>query len=244
MSGDNFYLYNLGMKEMITSPANNKIKEYAKLLQKKYRDETGLFIVEGYHLVEEATKANIVKEVLTSDEKVKGTLVSPEVIAKLSSTETPQPIVAVCKKMHRELKGNRVLALDNIQDPGNVGTLIRTARAFSWDSVLVKGVDIYSPKVIRSSQGAFFSMNVIQTQDLTRSFDEYEVIGAILDKGAITYSNYIPNKKIILVLGNEGNGISKEVIAKLDKKVYIPIDFESLNVAQAGAILLNEYKKI
>lgn len=231
------------MREIISSTANPKIKEYAKLLQKKYRDESGLFIVEGYHLVEEATKAKIVKEVFTSDKKINGTLVSEEVIAKLSSTETPQPVVAICKKMHRELKGNRVLALDNIQDPGNVGTLIRTARAFNWDSVLVKGVDIYSPKVIRSSQGAFFSMNVLQTQDLTRSFDEYEVVGALLDKEATTYSSYKPAAKIMLILGNEGNGITTEVVKKLDKKVYIPIDFESLNVAQAGAILLNEYKK-
>lgn len=231
------------MREIISSVANPKIKEFAKLLQKKHRDDTGLFIVEGYHLVEEAQKANIVKEVFTCDDKVKGTLVSQEVIAKLSSTETPQGVVAVCKKMNRELKGNRVLALDNIQDPGNVGTLIRTARAFGWDTVLVKGVDIYSPKVIRSSQGAFFSTNVIQTQDLSRSFNEYEVVGALLDKEATTYSSYKPAEKVMLVLGNEGNGITKEVVSLLDKKVYIPIDFESLNVAQAGAILLNEYKK-
>lgn len=230
------------MREMITSSANPKIKDYAKLLQKKYRDDTGLFIVEGYHLVEEALKAKIVKEVLTCDEKFDGTLVSKEVIAKLSSTETPQDVVAICKKVTKELKGNRVLALDNIQDPGNVGTLIRTARAFSWDAVLVKGVDIYSPKVIRSSQGAFFSMNVIQTQDLTRSFKEYEVVGAMLDKEATVYSSYKAASKVMLVLGNEGNGISGEVAKLLDKKVYIPIDFESLNVAQAGAILLNEYK--
>lgn len=86
-------------------------------------------------------------------------------------------------------------------------------------------------------------MNVLQTQDLTRSFDEYEVVGALLDKEATTYSSYKPAAKIMLILGNEGNGITTEVVKKLDKKVYIPIDFESLNVAQAGAILLNEYKK-
>lgn len=228
---------------MITAVNNPKIKELAKLQQKKYRDATGFFIVEGFHLVEEAQKAGIVKEVLTCLPSVEGTLVSVEVIEKLSSTETPQPIIAVCRKSQKEVKGNRILALDNIQDPGNVGTLIRTACAFGWDCVLVKGVDIYSPKVIRSSQGAFFSINVIQTQDLTRSFDEYEVVGALLDKEAITYSDFKAEEKVMLVLGNEANGISPEVTAKLDKKVYIPISFESLNVAQAGAILLNQYKK-
>lgn len=225
---------------MITSTQNSKIKDYAKLQVKKYRKILGQFIVEGFHLVEEAKKAGIVIETFATDEK-NGTLVSPEVIGKLSSTETPQPIVAVCKKLEEKSLGNKVLVLNDIQDPGNVGTLIRTAAAFGWTDVVVQGVDIYSPKVIRSSQGAFFKINVVQTPNLDLIKD-YPKVGALLDKDATTYTEYKPDSKIALILGNEGNGIQKEVIDTLDHKVYIPIEFESLNVAQAGAILLNEYK--
>lgn len=225
---------------MITSTQNTKIKDYAKLQVKKYRKILGQFLVEGFHLVEEAKKAGIVIETFATDEK-HGTLVSPEVISKLSSTETPQPIVAVCKKIEEKPLGNKVLVLNDIQDPGNVGTLIRTAAAFGWTDVVVQGVDIYSPKVIRSSQGAFFKINVVQTQNLDL-INDFPKVGALLDKDATTYTKYKASSKIALILGNEGNGIQQEVIDTLDHKVYIPIEFESLNVAQAGAILLNEYK--
>ena len=225
---------------MISSTNNTKIKEYTKLQQKKYRDKMGLFIVEGFHLVEEARKANIIVEVFSTDEN-QGEHVSREVIKKLSSTETPQPIVAICKKIKEKKISNKVLVLNQIQDPGNVGTLIRTAAAFGWSDVVVQGVDIYSPKVIRSSQGAFFKINVVQAKDLSL-INEHTKVGALLDKHARQYNEMKKINKIALILGNEGNGINEDVIRTLDYKVYIPIKFESLNVAQAGAILLNEYK--
>ena len=227
---------------MITSLDNKHIKEMSKLLKKKYRDRMGMFLVEGFHLVEEARKANLLMEVFTTDENTEGTFVSPEVIKKLSSTETPQPIIGLVKKPEFNDLGNKVLVLNDIQDPGNLGTLIRTAVAFGYSGVLVQGVDVYNPKVVRSSQGAIFNISIEQTLDVTFHFDGYETIGAVLDKEAVTYNKVKPSGRFMLILGNEGQGIQKDVIDKLDKKVYIPINFESLNVASAGAILLNEYK--
>ena len=231
------------MKAMITSINNPKIKQYSKLLNKKYQKELGMFIVEGQHMVSEAKEANLIIEVLTSNKKYEGTLVAPFIIKKLTDTINPQPILAICKKPKIKNIGNRVLALDNVQDPGNVGTLIRTASAFGFSDVIIKGADAYSPKTLRSTQGAIFNINVIQTQDLISYFKNKQIIGAVLDKQAIKYSELKLKDEFILVLGNEGSGISNEVIAKLTDKVYIPINFESLNVASAGAILINEYKK-
>ena len=227
---------------MITSKENQHIKDTAKLLKRKYRNKEGKFLVEGYHLVEEALKSGNVIEVFTTDENTEGTFVSVDVIKKLSTTDSPQPIVALVKKPEPKELGNKVLVLNDVQDPGNAGTLIRSALAFGFTGVLIQGVDIFNPKVVRSSQGAIFKIPIEQTMDVSFHFDGYETVGAILDKTAIPYNKYKPSEKMMLILGNEGKGISKEIINILDKKVYIPINFESLNVASAGAILLNEYR--
>lgn len=229
---------------MITSLTNQKIKNVAKLHKKKFRDKENKFIVEGFHLVEEAKKLGLVLEIYTSlEDTLNSIYVSQGVINKLSSTITPQPILAVCRKPFNNVLGERILALDNIQDPGNVGTLIRTAKAFGFDTVVVNGVDVFNQKVIRSSQGAIFGINLIQSNDIVKDLKGVRKIGALLDKNAQSYD--VLNIKIpfALILGNEGSGISEGVISRLDDKIYIPIEFESLNVASAGAILMNEYKK-
>ena len=231
------------MREMITSTVNKKIKDAYRLLKKKHRKDMGLFIIEGDHLVEEATKAGIVQEVFTSNENKNGTLVAPHIIKKLTDSVSPQDIVAVCRIMEVKPLGKKVIALDVVQDPGNVGTIIRTARAFGFTDVIVHGSDIYSPKSLRSSQGSLFGINVIQTKDISEYFNGYQVIGALLDHNAKHYEKIELKEKFILVLGNEGKGISSGIISKLNEKVYIPINFESLNVASAGAILMNEYGK-
>ena len=229
--------------EKITSLKNEKIKTYSKLLQKKYRDQNNMFIVEGYHLVNEAKKTNLIIEILTSDKNIKGTQVTPEIIKKISEAKTPQPVIAICKKPKLKKVGQRVLVLNKVQDPGNVGTLIRSAKAFGWDTVLVQGADIYSPKVIRSSQGAIFHINTIQIQDCEKMILGKNTVGAVLDPDAKSYKDYDgPKNNLWLILGNEGKGIESKIIKKLKHKIYIPISFESLNVASAGAILLNEYK--
>ncbi|MCK5807255.1 MAG: RNA methyltransferase [Mycoplasmataceae bacterium] len=229
---------------MITSLTNEKIKNVAKLHKKKFRDKENKFIVEGFHLVEEAKKLGLVLEIYTSlEDNLESTYVSQGVINKLSSTVSPQPILAVCRKPFNNTVGERILALDNIQDPGNVGTLIRSAKAFGFDTVVVNGVDVFNQKVIRSSQGAIFGINLIQSNDIIKDLTGIRKIGAILDKEAKTYDKLEINEPFALILGNEGNGITEEVISRLDDKIYIPIEFESLNVASAGAILMNEYKK-
>ncbi len=234
----------LNQTKIITSVSNEKIKNYRKLLQKKYRDETNLFIVEGFHLVEEAQKARLIHEIITSDFQQKGTLVSEHVLKVLTTTKTPQNIVAICRKPAVKKLGKRVLALSDVQDPGNVGTLIRTCVAFNYDDVIISGVDVFNPKVIRASQGAIFKINILQTNDVSKYFKNFHVVGAVVDTLAKNYQEINPKQPFMIVLGNEGQGISHEIIDKIDEMVYIPIHFESLNVASAGAILLNQYKKI
>ena len=223
--------------------ANKKIKDYKKLLQKKYRREFKLFLVEGDHLISEAKANGEVVDMMTMNPEKEGLILAPFIYKRLSETESPQDSIAVVKIPAPKEIGKRVLALDGVQDPGNVGTLIRTAVAFGFTDVIVKGADVYSAKAIRSSQGAIFKINVTQTKDISNFFEDKQVLGALLDKEASVYSDVKLKEEFILVLGNEGQGISEEVQEKLTDKVYIPIKFESLNVASAGAILLNEYKK-
>ena len=223
--------------------ANQKIREYKKLLKKKNRREAGLFIVEGRNMVNEARERGDIVDVLTTNPDEKGVLVAPFVFKRLTETESPQDIIAVVKIPKLKAVGDRVLALNNVQDPGNVGTLIRTAAAFGYTDVIVQGADVYSAKALRSSQGAIFGINVIQTKDVSQFFDGRQVLGAMLDKEATSYDKVNLEEKFMIVLGNEGHGIDKEVQKKLTEKVYIPIEFESLNVASAGAILMSKFKK-
>ena len=150
---------------MIESVNNERIKEYAKLNTKKYRDETGLFIVEGEHLVEEALKYMEVVEIFSLDGRDNTTHVSLNVMAKLSDLKTPPKVLAVLKKRETEAAGWNSLVLDNIQDPGNLGTIIRSARAFGIDSIVLSedSVDEYNSKVIRASEGMMFSTNIVRT---------------------------------------------------------------------------------
>ncbi len=234
----------------ISSTNNRKIKEYKKLKESKYRKENNTFLIEGYHLVEEAKKQKILLEVFEATENPKypfSIQVTDAVIKELSSTQTPQKIVAVCKKPNKKtIKPKKIVALNNLQDPGNVGTIIRLAKAFDFDSVIIENLDAYSDKVIRSSQGAFFGTNIIECSDLKSILldykkDNYTIYGTLLDKSSKKLNDVeFLNENIIIVLGNEGNGISNEIKQICDINIYIPIAFESLNVATAGAIILNK----
>ena len=145
---------------MIESVNNPKIKEYSKLQSKKYRDESGLFIVEGDHLVEEALKKTQAVEIYSLDDSY--TQVSESVMRKLSSLSTPPNVLAVCKKLEEgEIKGN-VLILENLQDPGNLGTIIRSSVAFNIDTIILSKdcVDFYNVKVLRASEGMVFNIEL------------------------------------------------------------------------------------
>lgn len=234
--------------------SRSEFQNYKKLLQKKYREINQTFIIEGIHLVNEALKSNLVDVILTAEDhhhfdfqNVKKVRMSE--IASLSSTKTPQNTIAICKFLKTKPIGNQILILNKINDPGNLGTLIRTAYAFGFNDIIVEGVDIYNPKVLRASQGAIFWANVFNVKKIREYLtnlkkQNYQIIGSLLDVEATDYHNLKLNKKIALVLGNEAQGIEKDLLEFLDAKVYIPIQFESLNVAAAGAILMAQYTKI
>jgi len=228
---------------LITSVQNNLIKQIVKLHQKKYRDEQGLFVVEGYHLYEEARKMGNIKYVFTSDQSIVGEdviYVSLIVLEKLAQTKHPQGVLTVCHKLSaREVKGH-VLLLDRVQDPGNVGTLMRSALAFGFQTiVLEQSVDVYNDKVLRSTQGAIFKLNIIEQNilDFMTEHNEYTYYGTSMN-GTKLQSLTIDGN-IGLILGNEGAGVSEEILSLTTKNITIPMqETESLNVSVAGSIIM------
>lgn len=240
---------------MITSIQNETIKKIMKLKQKKYRDEQKLYLIEGFHLVEEARKAGCIQMILTTldDSFEEETIyISQKVMEKLAFTKTPQPIMAVCFKKEEVLKNNqeRYLLLDNIQDPGNLGTIIRSSLALGYDQIILSpdSVDLYNDKVIRATQGALFQMpvaqmNLIEAIDLLHK-QQIGVYGTSLHN-AMPISDFQIQKQMAFVLGNEGQGVSQAVLDACDHALYIPIKgIESLNVAIAGAIVMYHFPKI
>ena len=232
---------------MITSKDNAKIKELAKLKTGKYRSETKTFLVEGKHLVSEAKASGLLIEAFSLDDIPGYTQVSADVMKKLSSTDTLISEVALCKMKEELPLDSKILILDKIQDPGNLGTLLRSAKAFSFNTVVLgEGtVDLYNEKVIRSSQGAVFKLNIIK-KDLVKfipTLNRYKVYGTNVRNG-IDIKDVKEKDNIALILGNEGNGISKEVNDLVKYNIYIKMDnMESLNVGVAGSILMYEFSK-
>ena len=241
---------------IITSVNNEKIVKLAKLKDKKYRDSEGMFLVEGVHLVLEAYRNNLLIEIILEQDEVTLikapiTYVTNEITNKLSTLKTPSKIFGVCKKKEEsDDLGDRILLLDNIQDPGNLGTILRSAAAFGVTSVVLNkdNVDLYNPKVIRSSQGIQFVLNVIE-RDLKETIKQIkaleipvygtrtqygEDIDSLRDKDKIRYA---------LVMGNEGSGVNDDILDLCDRYLYIEMlnNVESLNVAVAGSILLYEF---
>lgn len=237
---------------MITSAMNATIKELMKLKQKKYRDN--YYLIEGEHLVEEALKAGHVECLISTKElhhdDVTVIVVSEQVMKKLTFTTHPQYLMAKCKIVKRDglLLSHRYLLLDNLQDPGNVGTLIRTALAFGIKQIILSPecVDIYNDKVLRSMQGANFHISCIY-QDLEEVIPQLQqlgvyVLGSTLENG-VSIERILPSSKMAYIVGNEGKGMRKEILDLCDNRVYIPITtMESLNVAVAGSIMMYHFK--
>lgn len=236
---------------MITSLSNQLVKDLVKLKQRKYQEN--YYLVEGFHLVEEALKQGVVDLIISVtpyDSPIRNELVSLEVIQKIAFTKTSQPIIARCKKIEAVLKFNavRTLILDDVQDPGNLGTLIRTALSFGYDQVIASNnsVDLYNDKVLRSTQGAHFKIPVIYG-DLVEIIPFLQsngttVIGSAL-VGGMSLELFQPEPKLALVVGNEGSGMKQEHIDLCDKIVYIEMnDLDSLNVGVAGGIMMYHLK--
>ena len=238
--------------EVITSLDNKRIKNLAKLLNKKYRDETGMFLVEGEHLVIEAKRAGSLMEVIKCEDyemdfDVTTTIVTYDVIKKLSNTLNPQKVIGVCKKLDNKDIGNKVLILEDIQDPGNLGTIIRSSVAFGVDTIVVSNntVDMYNDKVLRSSEGMIFHIDIVK-MDVNECIDKlhsegYEIYGTKVD-GGTDLREITVGDKYAVVMGNEGAGVSEFTLDKCDKYIYIPMnsDCESLNVGVATSIILYE----
>ena len=234
---------------MIESVNNERIKEYSKLKIKKFRDETGMFIVEGEHLVEEALKYMEVVEIFSLDGRKDTTKVSENVMAKLSDLKSIPPILAVLRKKENFIPVGNIIVLDNIQDPGNLGTIIRSSKAFDFEAIVLSedSVDEYNSKVIRASEGMMFSTNIVR-RDLNEFLPDiknnYDILTTDVN-GGDNISDYKTEWDIALILGNEGNGVRPEIAKYADKKIYIPMaqGVESLNVGVAASILMYEINK-
>lgn len=237
---------------IITSLNNQTIKEISKLKNKKYRDLTNTYLVEGDHLVEEAYKNNLLIKIILLEDTIcnydiEKIYVTKEVMKKLTELDTPNKIIGIVKKNTPLPIGNKILILDNIQDPGNLGTIIRSSVAFDIDTIVLSPntVDIYNPKVIRSTQGMIFYTNII-TLELKEFINEiktknYTIFGTNVRNGKNIKEITLP-EKFALVLGNEGQGVSKEIESLCDDNIYIKMSSkcESLNVSVATSILLYE----
>ncbi|PLT32329.1 RNA methyltransferase [Bacillus sp. V5-8f] len=248
----------------IESAKNPKVKQWKKLLTKKERDKTGKFLIEGFHLVEEALKEkNLVQQVILSQEvevplrfKLDGIEVihaANDVLNAISDTETPQGIVAICGQKQVDINESnpaRLLLIDAVQDPGNIGTMIRTADAAGMDAVILgEGcADLYNPKTIRSTQGSVFHLPILK-RNLAETIDwlitrDIPVYGTALD-GGVSFEETEKSEAFALLVGNEGQGVSKDLLSKATKNLYIPIygKSESLNVGIAAGILMYHLRK-
>lgn len=255
--------------QIITSKDNDVIKNIRKLKEKKYRDESGLYVIEGIKMLEEAIEENVdIKKIVICEECVEAGSIEQRllyIIAKydciyvkekifnlLTDVVAPQGILAVVAKPGSNMKikydQDIILALDGIQDPGNLGTIIRTADSINLKQIVVtkNTADAYNPKVVRSTMGAIFRVNLIETDNMSKTLKEikknkFEVVATALDTNNSIYDiNY---KKKVIVIGNEANGVTKEVQDLADYKVKIPMlgKTESLNASVATGIMLYEY---
>ena len=235
---------------MYSSTNNDFIKSIKKLNEKKYRDNTNTFLVEGEHLVLEAIKNNLVKYVIVRDDyKIdydNKIIVTDKVLKYISNLNTPSGIMAVCNKPESKKLGSRIIVLDNIQDPGNLGTIIRSAVAFNFDTIVISNdsVDVYNSKVIRATQGMLFNVNIIVTDIasfLNNIKTDYKIIGTDV-VGGKNVSDFKNLKKFAIIVGNEGQGMSSNIKKLCSDFVYIPMSqsCESLNVGVAASIIMYE----
>lgn len=240
---------------IITSKSNNLIKKTKKLLKKKYREQS--YLIEGWHLFEEAEKANaeflnifVLEDFADRVEHMSNvTFVTPEVLKELTDSKTPQGIIAEVAMPIlplANLKAGRYLVLEDVQDPGNVGTMIRTADAVGLDGVLIsdKSADIYNQKTLRSMQGSHFHLPIWRTNvyEACETLQNLGVplIATTLSKDSVDYKTVKHDGNFALVMGNEGNGISDKMTNQADVLAHIimPGQAESLNVAVATGIVL------
>ena len=255
--------------QVITSKDNEIVKNIRKLKEKKYRDLNNEYIIEGIKLIKEAITENVkIKKVIICEECLKeGNIdqkllyeiakydciyVNKSVFSLMTDVQNPQGILAVIQKESSEenidYKEDIIIILDGIQDPGNLGTILRTVDSVGFKQIIVSKTtaDIYNPKVVRSTMGAIFRVKVIEADDLINTIKtikkhKFEIIATSLETSKTIYEiNY---KKKAIIIGNEANGVSKELLEMADEKIKIPMlgKTESLNASVATGIILYEY---
>ena len=255
--------------QVITSKDNETIKKIRKLKDKKYRDLENVYVVEGIRLVEEAINEKVnIKQIIVCDEckeamqlaidrkyeiaKYECIYVTKKIFSLLTDVISPQGMMAVIEKSKKstevDISKDIIIALDGIQDPGNLGTILRTIDSANLGQIIISKdtVDCYNPKVIRSTMGAIFRLNIIESSDLKETLlklkkNKYKIMVTSLKATKTIYEEDF-NKKII-VIGNEANGVSKQIIDISDTKVIIPMlgKTESLNASVACGVMIYEY---
>lgn len=253
----------------ITSKDNETIKHIRKLKEKKYRDEYGEYVIEGIKLINEAIEENAnIKTILVCDncnkiEKINQSLmyevakqnclyVDEKVFNTITEVQNPQGILAVVEKNGEEKEINYnedvIVVLDDIQDPGNIGTILRTLDSVGLSQVIIskRSGDVYNSKVVRSTMGAIFRVKIIESENLADTLKtikkhKFKVVSTSLDTDKSMYD--IEYKKVAIVVGNEANGVSKNIQDMSDEKIKIPMlgKTESLNVSVATGVVLYEY---
>lgn len=233
------------------SPSNEYLKKIAKLRDKKYREEFGEFIVEGYKNVLDTVNAvpNSVECVILTDDFAKSKsfdfgrevlITDSRSFSKVVDTVTPQGVLAVVKCFENRLpSSNRCVLLDRIRDPGNLGTIIRSAAACGYDVCTVNSVDVYSPKVVRSCMSAICKTSICRMNDVSEVRALGYKIYACDMSGENVFNLTERDDKICLVIGNEADGVSDSIIATADRTVSLPQkNIESLNAAVAASVLM------
>lgn len=232
---------------MITSKQNASFKLWVKLKLKKYRDIHDMFLVYGEHQISKAKEKGALLEVLSSNEALEATHLSKPLMDELQQAETYFDQVGVCKKVNTTIESNQVLILDDIQDPDNLGALIRSAAAFNFLHIIIshRSADAYNEKTIRASKGSLFDV-YLERRPLVDAVIALKHKGYhVLCADAHQQGHIKKYEKIALILGNEGHGISDDLKSISDDFVTIETQHvESLNVSVAGAILMYEWRKL
>lgn len=230
----------------ITSIHNDNVKYWVSLKSKKIRDKERKFIVEGDHLIEEARKNNLIEYIISCVDENADFYVTKEIMEKISDQKSISYNAAVVKFIPEDSVNGNVIILDNLQDPGNLGTIIRSSVAFNIDTIIISdtSVDLYNPKVVRATEGMIFNLNIIR-----RNLEEvipvlknlgYEIVGTDVNEG-IDVRN-ISKENVAIVIGNEGSGMSDSVRNLCDEFINIKINksCESLNAGVAASIIMYE----
>lgn len=246
------------MMEHITSLKNPKVTAWKSLKERKGRKETGCFLVEGRKMTEEALASAFPVEAVLVDADRAGEFSLPtsvpvytmpaHVLSAVCDTKTPQGIAAVVRMAEVPLSGKRLVAMDGVQDPGNVGTIVRTADAAGFDGVLLSAqcADVFSPKVLRATMGSIFRMGIRVTEDLPGLLRQMVAQGASVLSSQLDGTAFYQMGQVVppfvLVIGSEGNGVTEEVKAVATHRVKLPMrgGAESLNAAVAAGIMMYE----